>query len=67
MLMIWQSLIEKLPFISGTGNHPVFDLMTSQESMRDSSDYFIEAVELKGRIECCGWYGCVREGVCGGA
>lgn len=44
-------VVEKLPLISGTGVYPVFDLTTSQESMRDILDSFGEAVELKGRIE----------------
>ena len=43
--------IEKLPLISGTGVYPVFDLTTSQESMRDIFDSFGETVGLKGRIE----------------
>ena len=43
--------VEKLPLISGTGVYPVFDLTTSQESMRDIFDSFGKAVELKGRIE----------------
>lgn len=43
--------IEKLPLISGTGVYPVFDLTTSQESMRDIFDSFTEAVELKRRVE----------------
>ena len=43
--------IEKLPLISGTGVYPVFDLITSQESMRDIFDSFAEAVALKGRVE----------------
>ena len=43
--------IEKLPLISGTGVHPVFDLATSQESMRDIFDRFGEAVGFKGTVE----------------
>lgn len=31
----FQKAIEKLPLITGTGVYPVFDLVTSQESMRD--------------------------------
>ena len=42
--------IEKLPLISGTSVYPVFDLMTSQESMRDIFNSFGEAVGLKGRV-----------------
>lgn len=34
----FQRAIEKLPLISGTGVYPVFDLVTSQESMRDIFD-----------------------------
>lgn len=44
-----QCAVEKLPLISGTGVYPVFDLMTSQESMRDIFDGFGRAVGLKGR------------------
>ena len=40
--------VEKLPLISGTGVYPVFDLITSQESMRDIFDSFGKAVQLKG-------------------
>ena len=43
--------VEKLPLISGTGVYPVFDLTTSQESMRDIMSAFAEAVGLKGRVE----------------
>ena len=43
--------IEKLPLISGTGVYPVFDLASSQESVKDIFDSFAEAVELKGRVE----------------
>ena len=43
--------IEKLPLISGTSVYPVFDLMTSQESMRDIFNSFGEAVGLKGRVK----------------
>lgn len=40
-----QCAIEKLPLISGTGVYPVFDLTTSQESMRNIFDSFGEVVE----------------------
>ena len=43
--------IEKLPLISGTSVYPVFDLMTSQESLRDILSSFGEAVGLKGRVK----------------
>ena len=43
--------IEKLPLISGTSVYPVFDLMTSQESMRDIFTSFSEAVGMKGRVK----------------
>ena len=46
--------VEKLPLLSGTGVYPVFDLTTSQESMRDVFDGFAEAVGLKGRVELVG-------------
>ena len=41
--------IERLPLIANTGVYPVFDLTTSQESMRDIFDGFGRAVGLKGR------------------
>ena len=43
--------VERLPLISGTGVHPVFDLTTSQESMSDIVSAFSEAVGLKGTVE----------------
>lgn len=43
--------IEKLPLISGTSVYPVFDLMTSQESMQDIFNSFGEAVGLKGKVK----------------
>ena len=43
--------IEKLPLLSGTGVHPVFDLITSQESMRDIFDAFGRAVGFKGEVK----------------
>ena len=43
--------VEKLPLISGTGVYPIFDLTTSQESMRDIFEGFGKAVGLKGRVE----------------
>lgn len=43
--------IEKLPIISGTGVYPVFDLTTSQESMRDIFNSFGKAVDLEGSVE----------------
>ena len=43
--------IEKLPLISGTSVYPVFDLMTSQESLRDIFNSFGEAVGLKGSVK----------------
>ena len=43
--------IEKLPLLSGTGVHPVFDLTTSQESMRDIFDAFGRAVGFKGEVK----------------
>ena len=43
--------VEKLPLLSGTGVHPVFDLTTSQESMRDIFDAFARAVGFKGQVK----------------
>lgn len=45
--------VEKLPLISGTGVYPVFDLTTSQESMRDIFDSFgKDRAREAGRRRC---------------
>lgn len=42
--------IEKLHLISGTGVHPVFDLVTSQESMREIFDALAVCWGFKGSV-----------------
>ncbi|TAQ87798.1 hypothetical protein B7494_g3866 [Chlorociboria aeruginascens] len=46
--------IEKLPLIAGTGVYPVFDLVTSMESMRDILLEFGRVTGYKGRISMVG-------------
>lgn len=46
--------VEKLELISGTGVYPVFDLVTSQESMRGIFDALAECWGLKGKVELKG-------------
>ncbi|CAF9928843.1 hypothetical protein IMSHALPRED_007757 [Imshaugia aleurites] len=47
-------VVEKLPLLAGTGVYPVFDLVTSQESMEDIFRAFAREVGLKGRVELVG-------------
>lgn len=49
-----RKLVEKLPVLSGTGVHPVFDLMTSQEGYRDIAEGAAKAVGFEGRIDLTG-------------
>lgn len=46
--------VEKLALISGTGVHPVFDLQTSQESMKDIMDAAAKEFEFKGTVQLVG-------------
>jgi nucleoside-diphosphate-sugar epimerase len=46
--------IEKLSLIAGTGVYPVFDLQTSQESMRDILTSAAKEFEWKGKVELVG-------------
>jgi nucleoside-diphosphate-sugar epimerase len=46
--------IDKLPLIAGTGVYPVFDLITSQESMRDILTAAGKALGYRGKIELKG-------------
>jgi nucleoside-diphosphate-sugar epimerase len=46
--------IDKLPLISGTGVYPIFDLVTSQESMRDIFDFAAKEMGFKGKVELAG-------------
>lgn len=49
-----QKGIEKLPLISGSGVYPVFDLVTSQESMREIFDAFAVAWGYEGTLNLVG-------------
>jgi len=46
--------IDKLPLISGTGVYPIFDLQTSQESMRDILQAAAKQFGFKGEVELVG-------------
>jgi nucleoside-diphosphate-sugar epimerase len=46
--------VEKLPLISGTGAYPVFDLATSQESMRDILESAGRALGFGGEVRLVG-------------
>lgn len=46
--------IERLPLIAGTGVYPVFDLVTSQESMRGIFDALARCCGFKGKVEMRG-------------
>lgn len=46
--------IEKLPLIAGTGVYPVFDLVTSQESLGDIMDFAAKTIGFKGKIDLVG-------------
>jgi nucleoside-diphosphate-sugar epimerase len=48
------SAVEKLPLISGTGIYPVFDLQTSQESMKDILDAAAREFGFKGTVKLAG-------------
>lgn len=48
------SAVEKLPLISGTGVYPVFDLVTSQESLRDIMEFAAKTIDFKGKIDFVG-------------
>ncbi|KAF4613372.1 hypothetical protein G7Y89_g15515 [Cudoniella acicularis] len=50
----FHAAIEKLPMISGTGVYSVFDLVTSQESMRDIMDFAAKEFGFKGKVELVG-------------
>lgn len=50
----FERAIEKLPLLSGTGVYPVFDLMTSQESMKDIIDALAQYFGFEGRVELVG-------------
>lgn len=46
--------IDKLPLVSGTGVYPVFDLVTSQESMRDILSSAAREFGFEGTVELAG-------------
>ncbi|KAH8665801.1 hypothetical protein BGZ60DRAFT_431986 [Tricladium varicosporioides] len=46
--------IEKLAVISGTGVYPVFDLVTSQEGMRDIMEFAAKELGFTGSVELVG-------------
>lgn len=46
--------VDKLSVISGTGTYPVFDLQTSQESMRDVLVAAAREMGYKGKVELAG-------------
>lgn len=50
----FHAAIEKLPVISGTGVYPVFDLQTSQESMRDVLMAAARELGFMGRVQLVG-------------
>jgi nucleoside-diphosphate-sugar epimerase len=52
-----QAAIEKLPLLSGTGVYPVFDLVTSQESMRDILDAAANTLGYRGELQLVGTEG----------
>lgn len=50
----FECAIEKLPSLSGTAVFPVFDLVTSQESMRNIFDAAAKCLNFRGRVELTG-------------
>lgn len=48
------AVVDKLPLISGTGVHPIFDLITSQESMRDILTEAGKVLGYGGKIDFVG-------------
>lgn len=46
--------VEKLPFFSGTGVHPIFDLCGQTENMQDIFNAFAAAVGYTGTVELVG-------------
>jgi nucleoside-diphosphate-sugar epimerase len=46
--------VDRLPLISGTGVYPVFDLVTSQESMRVVLETAANALGFHGRVNMAG-------------
>jgi nucleoside-diphosphate-sugar epimerase len=50
----FEAAINKLPAISGTGVYPVFDLVTSQESLRDILLLAARSLGFNGRVDLTG-------------
>ncbi|KAH6678578.1 NAD dependent epimerase/dehydratase family protein [Halenospora varia] len=50
----FHAAIEKLAVISGTGVYPVFDLVTSQEGMRDIMEFAARELGFAGSVELVG-------------
>jgi nucleoside-diphosphate-sugar epimerase len=50
----FHAAIDRLPLISGTGVYPIFDLVTSQESMRDIIEFAASEMGYKGKVELVG-------------
>ncbi|CAG8958747.1 hypothetical protein HYFRA_00011591 [Hymenoscyphus fraxineus] len=50
----FHAAIEKLPLISGTGVYPVFDLVSSQESMKDILNFAAKTIGYNGKVELVG-------------
>jgi nucleoside-diphosphate-sugar epimerase len=50
----FHAAIDKLPLISGTGVYPLFDLVTSQESMSDILGAAARGLGFKGKVEMAG-------------
>ena len=51
----FHSAVERLPLIAGTGIYPVFDLVTSQESMSDIVYAAASELRFPGKVEFAGW------------
>jgi nucleoside-diphosphate-sugar epimerase len=50
----FHAAVDKLPLISGTSVYPVFDLQTSQESMRDILAAAARELGFRGKVELAG-------------
>lgn len=50
----FHAAIDRLPLISGTGVYPIFDLVTSQESMRDILTSFGQELGFNGTVDLKG-------------
>ncbi|KAE8453729.1 hypothetical protein EG329_009240 [Mollisiaceae sp. DMI_Dod_QoI] len=50
----FHAAVDKLPLISGTGVYPLFDLATSQESMRDILEAAAKEFGFDGKVELVG-------------